>query len=137
MIKKSHLFWITSVVIIALDQLSKILIDYFQPSSFFFHLVQNTGAGFGILKGQTLWLALISLIVALAVIFNYKKIPPQPVTQLLWGLFLGGVIGNLIDRLFRGYVIDFIDLQVWPAFNVADAAITVSVVGLVWWQWKE
>lgn len=137
MAKKSYLFWIMSAVIIALDQLSKILIDYFQPQSAYFHLVTNTGAGFGILKGQTLWLALISLIVALTVIFNYKKIPPSPFPQFLWGFFLGGVVGNLIDRAVRGYVIDFIDLQVWPAFNVADSAITLSVLGLVWWHWKE
>lgn len=130
-------FWITSAVIIALDQISKILIDYFRPQSPFFHLVQNTGAGFGILKGQTILLVVISLVVALAVILNYKKIPHSASSQFLWGLFLGGVVGNLIDRALRGYVIDFIDLQVWPAFNMADAAITVSVVGLVWWYWKE
>ncbi|HLC71931.1 MAG TPA: signal peptidase II, partial [Candidatus Nanoarchaeia archaeon] len=127
MVKKSFLFWIVSAGIIILDQLSKLLIDYVQPQSPFIHLVQNTGAGFGILKGQTLWLALISLIVAVAVIVNYKKIPPQTFPQVLWGLFLGGVVGNLIDRVLRGYVIDFIDLQVWPTFNVADAAITASV----------
>lgn len=137
MAKKSYVFWITSAVIIALDQISKILVDKFQPQSAYFHLVQNTGAGFGILKGQTPWLALISLIVALAVIINYRKIPAQRFPQLLWGLFLGGVVGNLIDRALRGYVIDFIDLQVWPAFNVADAAITVAVIGLVWWYGKE
>ncbi len=137
MVTKNSLFWITAVIIIISDQISKLLINYFQPTSTFFHLVQNTGAGFGILKGQTFWLALISLIVALAVIFNYKKIPPQRFPQLLWGFFLGGVIGNFIDRALRGYVIDFIDLQVWPAFNVADSAITVSVIGLIWWHWKE
>ena len=46
-------------------------------------------------------------------------------------------MGNLLDRLFRGSVIDFIDLQFWPVFNVADAAITVAVVGLVIYYWKE
>lgn len=137
MVKKSYLFWSTAAIIIVLDQISKILFDYFRPQSTYFHLVQNTGAGFGILKGQTLWLALISFIVALVIIFNYRKISPLPFPQLLWGLFLGGVMGNLIDRALRGYVIDFIDLQVWPAFNVADSAITVAMIGLVWWHWKE
>lgn len=137
MVKKPYLFWSTAAIIIVVDQISKILINYFQPTSPFFHLVQNTGAGFGILKGQTMWLALISFIVALVIIFNYKKIPLVSFPQFLWGLFLGGVIGNLIDRAVRGYVIDFIDLQVWPAFNVADAAITGSVIGLIWWHWRE
>ncbi len=137
MASKISWFWIIAAIIIALDQFSKILIHYFQPQSTFIHLVQNTGAGFGILRGQTLWLALISLIVAAAVILNHKKISSHTSVQVLWGLFLGGVIGNLIDRALRGYVIDFIDLQVWPAFNVADAAITAAVIGLVWWYWKE
>ena len=137
MVKNISWFWIFSVVIIILDQLPKLLVYYVQPQSTFFHLVQNTGAGFGILKGQTIWLALISLIVAVAVIVNYRKIPPQTFPQMLWGLFLGGVVGNLIDRAVRGYVIDFIDLQIWPTFNVADAAITVSVLGLVMYYWKE
>ncbi len=137
MVTKSSLFWSTALIIIVLDQISKILVDRFQPTSAFFHLVQNTGAGFGILKGQTILLALISGVVAGVVILNYRKIPPSPFPQFLWGLFLGGVIGNLLDRAIRGYVIDFIDLQVWPAFNVADSAITVSVIGLVWWSWKK
>ena len=55
--------------------------------------------------------------------------------QLLWGVFLGGVIGNLVDRLMRGVVIDFIDLGFWPAFNIADAAITVSTIGLIIYYW--
>ncbi|MEK6846425.1 MAG: signal peptidase II [Nanoarchaeota archaeon] len=55
---------------------------------------------------------------------------------MLWALFLGGALGNLMDRWLRGFVIDFIDLKFWPVFNVADAAITVSVIGLVIYYWK-
>jgi signal peptidase II len=80
--------------------------------------------------------SLISLLVASGIIYYYAKIPSKPWPQVLWALFLGGVLGNLIDRLFRGYVIDFIDLGFWPAFNVADASITVSVIGLIIWYWK-
>jgi len=137
LVRKYSWFWKIAVVVIVADQLSKFFIDYVQPQSSFIHLVQNTGAGFGILKGQTLWLALISFIVAVVVIINYKKLPPALFPQVLWGLFLGGVIGNLIDRALRGYVIDFIDMQIWPTFNVADAAITASVIGLVVYYWKE
>ena len=133
--KKS--FWIATIIILALDQIFKFIINEIQPRSAFLHLVQNTGAGFGILKGHTFWLAIISMIVVVVVMFQYKKIPAQPFPQLLWGLFLGGVLGNLIDRVLRGYVIDFIDLQVWPAFNIADAAITISVLGLLYIYWKE
>jgi len=134
---KRNIFWLTAALILVLDQIAKILTAYFQPKFAFFHLVQNTGAGFGILKGYTFILALISVLVALVIIVQYPQIPLAAFPQWLWGLFLGGVLGNLIDRLLRGYVIDFIDLQVWPAFNVADAAITIAVIGLVYWYWKE
>ena len=142
MVKKRFLslFVFITLIIIAIDQFLKYLVNEFNPNyilSFLtIHSVQNTGAGFGILQGQTLFLAIISLIVAFLVIFYYKKIPQEKVTQVLFALFLGGVIGNLVDRLFRGYVIDFIDFNFWPAFNIADAAITISVIGLIVWFWK-
>ncbi len=61
----------------------------------------------------------------------YEKIPKQRSIQFYVGLLLGGTIGNLIDRLRLSYVIDFIDLKIWPSFNLADAAITVGVIGLI------
>ena len=94
-------------------------------------LIKNTGAGFGILKNQTFFLGIISLIVAVTLIVYYKKIPKEKISQILFALFLGGVIGNLIDRFFRGYVIDFISFSFWPAFNIADSALTIAVIGLV------
>ena len=57
--------------------------------------------------------------------------------QYLFALFLGGVIGNLIDRAFRGYVIDFISFKFWPAFNIADACISIAVIGLIIYFWKK
>ena len=80
---------------------------------------------------------LISLIVAAGVVLYYKKIPKNKWEQVLFALFLGGVIGNLIDRLFRKFVIDFLDFSFWPAFNIADACITVSVIGLIVYYMKK
>lgn len=145
MFVKKHLleilFAAVSAGVILIDQVSKYVVEVAKPQleCFFLtlHYVQNTGAGFGILQNHTSILTVISLIVALAVVVLYKKIPRQKIPQLLFALFLGGVLGNFIDRLLRGYVIDFIDLSFWPAFNVADAAISVSVVGLVLYFWKE
>lgn len=130
-------FWGIAAGTVLLDQALKLLILYVQPQNGWFHLIQNTGAGFGILKGYTVVLTLISLIVAAAIILNYRNIPREWWPQASWGLFLGGVVGNLIDRAVRGAVIDFIDLGFWPAFNVADAAISVAAVGLIVYYWKE
>ncbi len=135
------LFSGVSILVVAIDQLLKYTLKAWNGSlSLGFltiHLSQNTGAGFGILQGYTWLLALISLIVAGAVIIGYKKISPHPLEQVLWALFLGGVIGNMLDRFVRGYVIDFIDFGFWPSFNVADAVITVSVAGLIFFYWRE
>ncbi len=136
----NKIFILAALGTLILDQLLKYLVAFLQPPVTFsflsLHLVQNTGAGFGLFKDHTTWLAIISLIVALAVIYYYPKLPKEKSPQFLWGLFLGGVVGNLVDRILRGYVIDFIDVGFWPAFNVADAAITVAVIGLIVWEWK-
>lgn len=140
--KKQIYFFATIVtIIIILDQLTKFLIQKIMPiwniSFLKIHFVKNTGAGFGILQGKPILLGIISLIVALIIIFTYSKIPKEKVPQLLFAIFLGGVIGNMIDRLFRQFVIDFIDLGFWPAFNIADAAISIAAIGLVIYFWKK
>ncbi|MDP3639737.1 MAG: signal peptidase II [Nanoarchaeota archaeon] len=135
------LFWGVVVFVLFLDQLTKWLIAAFHPEwqwgALHVHLVTNTGAGFGILPGWTLILTIISFLVALAVLFFYPKIEKEKMPQILFAIFLGGVLGNGLDRLFLGFVRDFIDFSFWPAFNVADAALTVAVVGLVWWYEKK
>ena len=135
------LFIIISMVTVFLDQLTKYLTIILKPElSLGFlsiHFVHNTGAGFGILKGQMGILAFISALVALTVLFFYHKIPKEKIPQVLFALFFGGVAGNLIDRLLRGYVVDLIDVSFWPVFNLADAAISVSVIGLVLYYWKK
>jgi signal peptidase II len=134
-------FWGVALVIIFLDQLLKGLILRFQPqwglNILTIHLIKYTGAGFVILKSQTLFLGIVSLCAALIILFNYKKIDRAYIPQVFFGLFLGGIIGNLIDRLFRGFVVDFLDLSFWPAFNLADACITISIIAVVIWYWKK
>ncbi len=122
-------------LVVVLDQLTKYLISTFKPNLDLvllkIHYLTNTGAGFSILTGKTWILAIISLIVIIGLIYYYKDIPKQKTPQLLFALFLGGAIGNFIDRALRNYVIDFIDFGWWPAFNIADMALTISVVGLI------
>ena len=144
MVKDKKFIWVFCVVsflVVFFDQISKQLILLFRPSweSGFLniHFLTNTGAGFGIMQGQTWLLGIISLAVALAIIFSYNKFPQEIKGQALFALLLGGVVGNMIDRFLRGYVIDFIDLGWWPAFNIADAAISISAIGLIIYYWKE
>ncbi|MBS3169979.1 signal peptidase II [Candidatus Woesearchaeota archaeon] len=134
-------FFLITAATVLVDQAAKLAIVYLNPVwnllVFDIHLVTNTGAGFGLFQGKTIILGFISLAVALGIILYYHKIPKTYSAQLLTALFLGGVIGNFIDRFARGHVIDFIDFRFWPAFNVADAAISIAVIGLVWKMWKE
>lgn len=142
MVKKSYLplFGSVTLLIIFVDQLSKYLVVLKQPqiNAFFLtiHAVYNTGAGFGILQNNTTALAIISTLVTLIILLTYKKIPNHQEAQIFMALFLGGTIGNLFDRVFRKVVIDFIDLAFWPAFNIADMAITIGALGLIIYFWK-
>ena len=139
--KKTIFFASLTLIIIILDQITKYLVLKLNPSLnlnlFTLHLIKNTGAGFGILKNQTWLLALISLAVVIFLIYYYPKLPKDKFPQIMTALFLAGTIGNLIDRVFRKFVVDFFDFGWWPAFNVADACITVGVFGLIWYFWKK
>ncbi len=132
-----------AVVIIILDQLTKFIIksaltlgDSIPIINSIFHLtyVRNTGAGFGILTGQNLFLILISILALGIIIYFWKEIPNRWFNQFLIGLITGGLIGNLIDRIFLGHVVDMFDFRIWPVFNIADSAITLGVIGLVLYE---
>ena len=135
------IFTIIAAIVVIIDQLTKYLIFSIKPQlKLFFieiHLVTNTGAGFGILTGKTWLLAIISLLVFIGIIFYYKEIPKEKLSQIMFALFLGGVAGNMIDRFFRGFVVDFIGIGFWPSFNIADSAITISIIGLIYYYWKK
>ena len=134
------LFASISLITVFVDQILKYIISLYTPNISLgilnIHLVKNTGAGFGILQGQTILLGIISLLVSLLIIFFYHKIPQEKWVQALFAFFLGGVVGNGIDRLFRNAVIDFIDFGWWPAFNIADMAISIAGIGLVVYYMK-
>lgn len=94
-----------------------------------FTLVHNTGIAFGLFKDCGAIFFVIPLILTGLLIYNvyyYRDREYSRTYIMAFSLILGGAIGNLIDRIFLGYVVDFIDLRVWPVFNVADSAITVG-----------
>ncbi len=94
----------------------------------------NSGAAFSLLPHQALWLGVIG-VVAAAVVAVVAWRTAETWLAVTLGLLLGGILGNLIDRLTGRQVLDFIKLPHWPAFNVADMAITVAAVVLVVESW--
>jgi len=148
LIKLKNWAWI-SILVICLDQLTKILADqylqYHQPVEvmpmFNLTLMYNKGAAFSFLANAGGWQRWFFLILTSAVsIFIYLWLRKLKTHQILQysalALILGGAIGNLIDRAIYGHVIDFLDVYFqqhhWPAFNIADSAITVGAILLIY-----
>ena len=99
-------------------------------------LVKNTGAAFSILSDSTTLLIIIGILAALAIIFYvYKLVEMNDFDVFSYSLLLGGVLGNLVDRIVHGYVIDYISLNIFgyhfPIFNFADICIVVSVILII------
>jgi signal peptidase II len=139
--------WLSGLVIV-LDQFSKVLAErllvLYQPvavlPSFNLTLMYNRGAAFSFLASASGWqrwfFMILSLAISAALVVWLSRLKPgEGWLAAALALILGGAIGNLIDRLFYGHVIDFIqvyyDRWYWPAFNVADSAITVGATLLV------
>ncbi|MDA0989042.1 MAG: signal peptidase II [Chloroflexi bacterium] len=105
------------------------------PNSGLFRLtyVTNSGSAFGLFPNQTLFLILASFVGIGVLLLFYRTHPvSSTILRLSLGLQLGGAIGNLVDRARLGYVVDFIDVGAWPVFNLADSAIVVGLIGLLW-----
>lgn len=125
---------------VVLDQISKFIItstmnygESIPPTGLFrITYVKNTGSAFGILQDQTTWLILASIIAIFVLIFLYRNLSANGILiRIFIGLQIGGAIGNLADRIRIGYVVDFIDIGLWPVFNIADSAITTGITGMV------
>ncbi len=156
-LRKYASFWKLAVATFLLDQFSKMLIvgtlppmspemPGFDPGAHavpvevipgFFNLVHvgNFGAAWGMFSGWQIFLSLFA-VAALVAIFVFRRqleIERLPV-QIAFGLLAGGVVGNLVDRVWHGYVIDFLDFRLpiihyrWPAFNVADCGIVLGAL---------
>lgn len=134
---------LVTTVIVVVDQITKVVaVDELGPDAgrptvtiipdfLDFRYVENTGAAFGIFQGSTTALIFVSIgvVTLLAVVF-WKLILYSKLLAFAFGLQFGGAIGNLIDRIRLGFVVDFVDGPVFPVFNVADAGITVGVTVL-------
>ncbi|MDO8690113.1 MAG: signal peptidase II [Dehalococcoidia bacterium] len=125
-----------AIVVIAADQLTKqwvtanLAMGQSLPEGAAVRLtyVVNTGAAFGILPQYSVYLVLVAFLVIGMVFFYQRYLPGEKLlVKSSLGLMLGGALGNLIDRLRYGFVVDFVDVRVWPVFNLADASISVGV----------
>jgi signal peptidase II len=98
----------------------------------------NPGAAFGILPNQNVLFITTGLLLVIGALAIYRKLPPaKKILRIGLGLVLGGALGNLVDRLRFGKVVDFLDFRVWPVFNLADTAIFIGVCLLAWELLKE
>lgn len=129
--------------IIAFDQLAKILVTVFLdgtscihviPYLFDFVYVKNTGAAFSMLSDNTALLGIISVLFCIGVLIYWcKKKPEHPLLKTALTLLFAGAFGNAIDRIFRGFVVDFISTAFmnFPVFNIADISIVFGAIVLI------
>lgn len=132
-----------SALLVFLDQLIKyIVVENIAlsetivviPDILNFVYVKNTGAAFSMLSGKTDILSIVSLVVCIALIwYIIAKKPNRKLFALSLSMLLGGALGNLIDRMFKNFVVDYIEVLFinFPVFNLADIAITIGAVLLM------
>jgi len=127
--------WLIVLLVVLLDQLTKFLVQAFVrtipiiPGFLSLDNIHNYGAGFGILQGQRMLLIWLSLIVIGFILYYYDRLGKDRIAAML---ILSGALGNLIDRIFLIYVVDFIHFSFFPAFNAADSAVTIGAALLIW-----
>jgi signal peptidase II len=98
-----------------------------------FAYVENRGAAFGLFAGLGPLLAVASIAILVVMLDHFRREGHMSTWQTVAiGLIAGGAVGNLIDRIRLGYVVDFVAIGPWPNFNVADSAVTLGVVALLW-----
>ena len=104
---------------------------------FYFTYIQNPGAAFGLFAHKTEFFIAITIIILIAIFLGYRYLSGgSRLMEVGLGLVAGGALGNLIDRVRIGRVIDFLDFRVWPVFNLADTAIVVGAGLLIWGLWQ-
>lgn len=142
---------ILSIILTFTDQLSKFIVikalnvnHSIEVIKNFFYLTytHNKGAAFSILTGKRIFLVLIAIFIIAAILYYLKKnTPNNSLSKIAFSFVIGGSLGNLIDRILRGYVIDFIDVKIFgydfPIFNLADTFITIGIFILILFSLKK
>ncbi|MBI3033920.1 signal peptidase II [Candidatus Woesearchaeota archaeon] len=140
--KKDLLYFAITLAVFAADQAAKLLIRQLETpiilSSFFqIAYIKNTGAAFGLFQNSSTALGIIGMIVTAIIIYSYRRLPESTALRAGLALILAGTIGNIYDRLAYGFVTDFIGFSFWPAFNIADASLTIGAILIAYSAAKE
>ena len=142
--------WIMVIIFIIIDLCSKYVITKYLSLNEsiviiknFFNItyVRNTGVAFSMLPSSKYFVLGISFIIIIGIIcYLYKNRPKSNIEKVAYSLILGGAIGNFINRIFYGYVTDFIDIKIfsydYPIFNLADTFIVIGVILLLIYTWR-
>lgn len=121
---------------ILLDKSIKLINDFL-----YITYVRNTGAAWSMFSSRSVLVLIISSFIILGIILHvYKNKPKKRMEKIAYSLIIGGALGNLINRITYGYVIDFIDIKIfkydYPIFNLADSFIVIGVILLVIYTWR-
>tara|TARA_Y100000996_G_scaffold336514_1_gene273138 strand:+ start:142 stop:618 length:477 start_codon:yes stop_codon:yes gene_type:complete len=149
--EKINFFVLPSLLVLLIDQITKSIavskLDPAEPIKLFWtlqlNLIRNPGASFSIGENLTPYIATVAILASITIAY-LGWIETNPRGMFLYGIVLGGVFGNVIDRIFRsgdgflgGEVVDFIDLQWWPIFNFADVALVIGLPLLLYTRYRE
>lgn len=144
------MIFLICILVIVFDQLSKVVLSSILTlnqsisiinNCFHLTLIHNTGIAFGMLKGSSNIILIVTIIGLILIARSLKNDFLKDnlvnkkvlfIRKVAIGFILGGAIGNMIDRFRVGYVIDFLDFRIWPVFNLADSFITIGAVILFW-----
>ena len=142
--RRALALYLVAAVVYLIDRVTKLIVEATLagrppvdviPGVLQLRYTTNPGGAFGLFGGATWLFVLASVAVVVAIVLASRRVPATGAAVAL-GLVLGGAVGNLTDRLvrgagFTGEVVDFIDFQIWPVFNVADSAIVAGVILMV------
>ncbi len=145
------IYYVLALVVLILDQLSKYIVSHAMqvgesipiiPNVLELTSLRNTGAAWSILEGKMLFFYIVSIVVLAIVIYYMQKIGRfHPLLGTSLGLIIGGTLGNFVDRLVHGKVVDFIHVYIgtysYPIFNLADSALCVGAILLLIYSLKD
>lgn len=134
---------IIAIAVLIIDQLTKMIASTYLidniliiiPNFFKLEYALNTGAAWSILNNKQALLIIISIILMIILLMFNKKFKENIRNNIAFGLLFGGIWGNLVDRIFHGYVVDFLSFKIfnydYPIFNIADIAVVFGIILLI------